>query len=121
MSNIKLKTGSEGPRHDPYGYTEITVDRQDGRVVTLHSGLAYWCKVYLNGKLVLTFDNEQTIEKMFTRFAGISSHKAEEIYYARRTICDKCGCNDCHTVNGYPGETLYICNNCDEIVTCDFN
>lgn len=45
MAKVRVKRGSEGPAHDPYGYTEVTFTRTDGRVIVGHFGLAEWVKV----------------------------------------------------------------------------
>lgn len=39
-----MKSGQEGPKHDPYGYTEIVVER-DGCEVVIHCGLGTWMEV----------------------------------------------------------------------------
>ena len=38
---VSMTTGSEGPRHDPYSYREICVER-NGKVSVIHMGLALW-------------------------------------------------------------------------------
>lgn len=43
-TTVRVKNGSEGPRHDPYAYIEITVYRL-GHIFTFHGGLACWIKV----------------------------------------------------------------------------
>lgn len=35
-TKVRLRSGTEGPRHDPYGWNEISVDRE-GHTATLHS------------------------------------------------------------------------------------
>jgi hypothetical protein len=47
MARLKRRTGTEGPRHDPYGYTEYhwtSTDKQ--RSAILHIGLGEWCEVF---------------------------------------------------------------------------
>lgn len=114
MSNIQIQTGSEGPRHDPYGYTETTVTRSGGDVVTLHEGLGEWVEV--NGK---RFD--QSCYEIFEHVAGITPRIAERVYDRRRSTCQNCGSRDLGAKRGYPGETFYICMRCDNIVHVDFD
>lgn len=45
MAKVSVRRGVEGPKHDPYGYTEVTFTRTDGRVVVMHEGLGTWVKV----------------------------------------------------------------------------
>jgi len=42
--SISTRTGTEGPRHDPYSFTEITVEAR-GHRVTVHYGLGEWIEV----------------------------------------------------------------------------
>jgi hypothetical protein len=41
---ITLRTGQEGPHHDPYGFTEVKVVR-NGHKVIFHQGLGEWLSV----------------------------------------------------------------------------
>jgi hypothetical protein len=45
--HIYIDTGSEGPSHDPYSYTEYTVQPRadDAPTAVLHMGLAFWYEV----------------------------------------------------------------------------
>ena len=39
MANIKIQRGTEGPRHDPYGFTDLIVERDGKQPIVLHEGL----------------------------------------------------------------------------------
>ena len=123
MNRVSIKTGSEGPRHDPYSYSEVTVRKQDGTAVTHHSGLAMWCK--LDGqKLDQQYGDhygEDTYEQ-FEKHAGIGVKAAMKAYDRMQRTCKKCGALDkiVDAVDGFPGETLYICQ-CGAIVSSDLN
>ena len=121
MSSIYIKTGTEGPKHDPYGYEEITVERE-GVTVMLHSGLDYFVK--LNGKKVAVPvsdgsypDNVRKtylkIAETFEQYAGITAEVAKRAL--RKYKCRKIdGCRHKHTkwVDGFPGEEYEICLKC---------
>ena len=118
MSRIEIKTGTEGPKHDPYGYDEITATRQDGASVTLHEGLAFW--VSIDGVKQWP-DNWDEAQRVFQSVAGISVDAARKAHERIMTVCKKCGGKDLRSVSGMPGETLNICRRCDTVVSCDFN
>jgi hypothetical protein len=42
--NFKVKGGNEGPKHDPYGYSEYSFEYR-GRKYVVHMGLAQWIEV----------------------------------------------------------------------------
>lgn len=71
---ISVRRGSEGPRHDPYGYTEITVTT-NGDVVTYHGGLGEWVRV--NGVKV---DDDSLAVMLFERHTGMSVEQAMRAY-----------------------------------------
>ena len=49
ISNFKMKSGSEGPRHDPYGYNEISFTK-DNKQILIHMGLAQYIEI--NGQRI---------------------------------------------------------------------
>lgn len=67
MGSVSYRTGNEGPRHDPYHYEEMTVER-DGQTVTLHMGLGTY--VSHNGQSQ-HLDDRQALAAL-QRFAGVS-------------------------------------------------
>jgi len=129
MTSIEIETGSEGPRHDPYGWEEIKVTRSNGDEVTLHSGLSSWVDV--NGErfsyaVAIAFpnkDNEwQLLCEKFEEFAGCSPAAAHKAYGRVRYSCDKCGAfDDVVEKSGFPGETIAACRQCGSVVYSDFN
>jgi len=114
MSSIDIKHGSEGPRHDPYSYTEITVTRESGATVCIHFGLIEWIEV--NG---IRSDTEYKVaSEIFEEHAGISIEVAQKTYERQATTCGECGGTDLREQPGFPGETLYFCRRCDVVVHC---
>ena len=35
--------------------------------------------------------------------------------------CKKCGCEEIRMVNGFPGETIFICDKCESFINSVFN
>jgi hypothetical protein len=125
-SYVSIKTGSEGPRHDPYAYTEITVHRADGREVVLHTGLAEWM-TYKDGRVVRRFQDEYKIlRSKFEAIVGITPECAEKIprimQQRRFRQHEKtCGSRDVADVDGYPGESMLYCNKCNTVLDYHFD
>lgn len=123
MTHIHVRTGSEGPRHDPYHYEEVTVQRPDGRKVTLHVGLGVWAEAE-NAVLRERTDSPQEAYHMFERYAGVPVYVAERAYRSlpmRRLKAHPCGLQHIVDVNGFPGETLTVCGKCGHVVDSHFD
>jgi hypothetical protein len=116
FNTIDTKEGTEGPRHDPYSYTEVTVNGRNGRV-TYHYGLDEWVCV----------GEEKSRDKpreVFERLTGVDPWTAEKISRALpyRKHQRKCGKHfQTFRASGYPCETFAICCNCGDVVDCNFN
>lgn len=115
--------GTEGPSHDPYSYEELTVCKNN-KTVTLHLGLAEWIEI--DGK------RQEAVFRNMTEYAfdpseefklqtGMTVEQFERRYYSNHNTCKKCGCDTTHSVAGFPGESLNVCDNCGEVVSSDFN
>ena len=87
MSSIDITSGSEGPKHDPYSYYEITVERESGASVKIHFGLTEWIEV--NG--IRSNCDYKTASEIFEDLADISVATAQKVYERRATTCGKCG------------------------------
>lgn len=117
MARVRIKDGTEGPRHDPYAYREVSVTGTAAGAVILHSGLGEWIKV--NGVAVITEEPEEE----FKRIVGIRPERlarrlAELPYRTHRTHCSG---REFLAVRGYPGETFHVCNSCGCVVDASFN
>ncbi len=115
-TRIQQTTGSEGPHYDPYSFEEWTVNR-GGNTYVLHLGLAVWYEV--NG--VRTHQHDEASVENFERAVGLSLDVIQNGYWRARSRCKKCGSSRLEASDGYPGETLYICQKCGQICYCDFN
>jgi hypothetical protein len=118
LNIITYKQGSEGPRHDPYHYEEVTIHGRAGEV-TAHFGLGSWIRH--NGERRMGPDVYVDVE--FMKLTGIHPDVAFRLYrtlpYRRHArVC--CG-RSFSAQPGYPGETLYVCDKCEEIVDSHFN
>lgn len=92
MARMHIASGSEGPSHDPYDWTEIRFTKTDGTKVTLRSGGLVYERLYVNGeKMLETFDDSKEVSKRFEELVGLSPLKAEQIYYARIYFEDPMG------------------------------
>lgn len=121
---IARETGSEGPRHDPYAYTEITVHRADGREVTLHSGLAEWM-TYSDGRVERRFDDPiPVLCNKFEAIVGITPEVAEKAWREQRERpirFHNCKPPSMQWVSGYPGEEFLMCDHCKAILDSTFD
>ena len=117
FNSIDLRNGTEGPRHDPYSFTEITVHGRAGEV-TIHAGLANWLRH--NDKLIT---GEEKAALMFEKLTGLAPWTAEKIYHnlPLRRHRAKCDSLIFEEVSGYPGETFTICTKCRDVVDSHFN
>lgn len=116
---IERRTGAEGPRHDPYGYTEIEYVHGGDKTVW-HEGLGCW--VEHNGIRTgpAGFD-ESVLAAEFKACTGYTPWELERFLMRARERCRYCGGRDFCSVAGFPGETLYVCTRCDKIGHGDFN
>lgn len=114
---LATRTGSEGPRHDPYAFTETTVLRK-GRKVTVHEGLACWLQ--LDGEEVSAND-DVVVRENFKRLTGFSPGQIEKFIHRAQSRCGRCGKSDMVEMSGYPGETFLVCAHCDLICGSAFN
>ena len=127
MSTIEITTGTEGPHHDPYGWEELTVTRNDGTTVILHQGLAEY--VEINGlrieprisAVVDPRDRWNILRDHFQRAAGVTPEAARRAYERMRSRCSKCGGTETRSMQGYPGETFEVCVECGTVVDSHFN
>jgi hypothetical protein len=135
---LTIKTGSEGPHHDPYGYIEFTFTRKriqrKGKTVVLHLGLAEWIQINdrkLDAPRRLRMSNSHNARAIgkarmkwfndrFAKETGYSRVQWERFCRKARERC-RCGCKQFETQSGYPGESFEVCTNCGAIVSCDFN
>lgn len=125
------KSGSEGPRHDPYAYTEYCLDEKylfthgsEHRLGhTLHMGLAVWYETWLNGEKVFHTDNEAEAVETWERFSRLNVNQLDKLIHEKKfKRCPHCGSKKGYfCADGFPGETLTICLSCESIVDSELN
>lgn len=128
-TRVFSRTGTEGPRHDPYGYTELQVRNERGSFV-LHEGLAVWVEVRLRNAKPVRFETprftQEEIEEIFTVAAGMSPETARRCLRRLasaplRAHNARCGSRAFECAGGMPGESLTVCRACGAVVEYDFD
>lgn len=126
-TTIKVTRGTEGPRHDPYGWEEVVVERRGCRF-TFHYGLTSWLTLeYYDGEDLIKFrddrpghDDEHA--KKFVKLTGVNLARMYEWVHRAREYCKKCGVRRCVPLgSGYAGETIYGCAQCGTPLWDDFH
>lgn len=117
---LTWRQGNEGPKYDPYGYTELTLEK-NGRTYVVHMGLALWFKV---DKIKIDLCEPEQVERMLKTWTGYTPMELERWMWRaigrRRSKCPKCG-GPIECADGYPGETVYYCPAGHGIVDADQN
>lgn len=118
MSSITMRTGSEGPRHDPYSYTELTV-RRGNTTVSAHYGLLVWLEC--NGERE-QINDDKLLSMLFQDMTGLTIKQAERAYAKLQALPyrehRKHGGYDWR--EGFPGESLCMCK-CGKVIDYSFN
>lgn len=120
MTKIVIKTGTEGPRFDPYHFDEMIVTRPDGSWVKVHDGLSTWIETHDGIKC----HDEKQVFKIFEQRVGVTYDRAMMAYHSlpwRRAKAHACGNKHIEEVGGYPGESFTICSKCKAVFDYHFN
>ena len=112
---IALISGTEGPKHDPYGYSEIWYTR-GGTTIGLHEGFETY--IIANGQK--GFEGSEAAAEAFEALTGLSKRTIERALERKSSKCSRCGSKQSSWVQGYPGEHLLQCDNCGVIMDSDF-
>jgi len=119
-SGISVKTGTEGPRHDPYSYTEYTVRRPGFDTTVIHLGLGEWfkrgtemvhCSMDRKG---FGFGIEDACGFTVTQIDRIVRKLEESRYRAHKAH------GGFEWQEGYPGEAFCMCK-CGKCIDSTFN
>lgn len=110
-----IKRGTEGPRSDPYAFTEYEM-----KGVTLHCGFDLWI-ADKNGKRRFDCEALDQAVQEFKKLTGFTPEQLEKFEHKRTSRCPKCGSKELDTTYGYPGETFTVCTKCDTIVDSHLN
>jgi hypothetical protein len=120
---VWMRTGSEGPRHDPYSYGELTVKTPKHKVM-IHEGLA--CFVVVDGKRSdatrKTYDKFSKVsDRLLKRWTGYTRKQIGRIHRKSKEQCPFGGRHETIDMSGFPGEHFQVCQKCDKIVDSYFN
>lgn len=129
-TRVDVRRGSEGPRHDPYGWTEITVTRL-GIVATIReSGLGY-CSLTVGSergesRASRSGCDEGSRERIRAEFVRVAGEEPEWFAHWHETARRRCpSCRSSRHVDamgsGYVGETVYGCTKCGVPMFDDFH
>ena len=126
--SISFNRGTEGPRHDPYSYEEVIVERKGREDITLHAGLGVWMTI---GGARISASFSMVEREVMDRFVELVGYKPDQLRrfaqraYAARVKQQHASCkhhgNATRSVTGYPGETFEVCLDCGQIVDSHFN
>lgn len=114
---FSFRSGTEGPRYDPYGWNEICAEK-NGKVYVLHMGLAQWLSIDGTHQQDIPFDD---VSSKFEEIIGMKIEDIMQQNYSERSRCPKCGCEELENQDGYPGEHFVVCSKCKEIVDTIFH
>lgn len=114
---VSIKTGTEGPKYDPYGYTKITVER-NGHKAVYHSGLL---------EVVIIDDQEYpanhqndipVLDERLLNTVGINWEALNAIpdMLMNKPLRCKCGKPSLIYQRGFVGEGITICKRCGQIL-----
>lgn len=116
--SVYVKTGTEGPRYDPYGYVEYKCRGRNGfGQYILHLGLIEWIEHQLDNR-TLKKDTQSNVQMKWELLTGIKVDDVEEVVNQPH-FCE-CGCKKTKTMEGYPGEVFEMCTACNAIVDSIF-
>lgn len=126
---LDRRTGSEGPSYDPYQYDEITVTTKfstgEQRHITIHTGLGEWLKVNdVEVPIEADFNDHHTMFcATVEREVGISLGRLMSIVNKLEypSKCPKCGSKHFNYYEGYVGETITFCANCEAFINNNFH
>ncbi len=123
---ITVRNGIEGPRHDPYGWEELTVQRPNGCWCYRTGGLGY-IKISRNEGIVFEQSDvtksgaEKEAIDFFARMTGLTPVQWLRTEMRLNRKCPSCGTKGYHLVGEYTGEEMIICDGCDNVVGSNFN
>jgi hypothetical protein len=91
MARISIRSGTEGPRHDPYSWSEITFTKTDGTVIQLREGGLGYGQFTINGVQEARVYDDEYIQARFLILTGLTIARANDIYHERFYYADPMG------------------------------
>ena len=115
---FRVRTGTEGPSHDPYSYEEYILCR-NGVVTKLHLGLAEFCRGEENGEEFF-IKGKGAMDKWesITNIPVKSLNRLDNRLNGMPQRCPYCFNSSSNYVvhGGYVGESIFTCPKCDNVV-----
>jgi hypothetical protein len=122
---VDIKRGTYGPAHDPYSFSEFSMitsySNGTEEVVMIHSGLEYLYSVNGKGQSLYSEAGKEEFERLTGMTVFEFPDLIEMVIDRRQRKCPDCGCRRISCHQGYPGETLYICDRCRRFCDCSFD
>jgi hypothetical protein len=121
LYGVQVRQGSEGPKHDPYGYTTIWFRKAAFKDSTL-SGLSLTLET---GDGLAVFDGDDAT-RVFEQVYSVDPYKLcriverqkrKEINRHLRTCCES---RNTREAEGYPGESFVVCG-CGKVLESTFD
>lgn len=117
---LSLSHGTEGPKHDPYSYAEMTMEINNCKVVG-HFGLLEKTELFEGEKRILVIEGDGAIE-MFAGVTKLTPDEFEALYYkinGPKRRCPNCGGTKFSWSAGFVGESMQNCDNCKRTIWCE--
>ena len=127
LNSFHHRRGTEGPRHDPYGFDEISIHNSRNGDVTAHFGLACWLTIEGSGRTNFHGpDDANRLSDAFEQVTGvkpcdlvIAVERNKHRLVARHLRTCQHG-NDARQVGGYPWEEMLVCG-CGKVLEYSFD
>ncbi|HNW32673.1 MAG TPA: hypothetical protein PKL44_00275 [Candidatus Dojkabacteria bacterium] len=119
IGTVSITTGTEGPKHDPYGYTEYSFTHK-GEDIVIHLGLRE--EMIIGSSKTYGYDNITiAFADRFNHTITLSEFLSEVDETMHTPPSCECGCQEGEWVSGFPGEHLYICSKCKNVLDSEFH
>lgn len=122
--SFDVSHGSEGPKHDPYSYTEFSMfaEYADGnnKTVVVHHGLSEY--VMVNG-IVQRPSSTEELDLLLLQEVGITFSKLDRLAHKKEhpDRCPKCRSREFNCTGGFAGETIVFCVKCGSYISDNFS
>jgi hypothetical protein len=121
---VLVKTGREGPRFDPYSYTEYKAT-MPSTSFEIHRGLAFWVRTNGGPKINITGrnydDDERFVDNVFRYATGYTLRQLIRFHDSAKARCIEGGRHNTISMGGYCGETFDVCTKCNRVVDSFFD
>ncbi len=119
---ITVERGTEGPRHDPYSFEEVTIKRADGRCATAHVGLAEFVVIGQKDDAIRVDASGSKLDQWLISTVGVTLAGARRAF--DKLEASRLRMHRSHGgmgwSEGFPGEMLLWCK-CGAMLDSSFN